>query len=132
MEQEFIDIIIDYSKNADKLFFYASNEEGTRYVNFAFQINGKNLKKNEADRQQGLTTDNSIKKQKLYLDKLQKLFENYVQKFREEQKKELSELKLIFDTSTKKLVKEISIDKDYSGASTFTTTIFDRWFKAQK
>ena len=132
MEQEFIDILIDYCKNANKIFFYASCENGTRYVNFAFKIQGKNLKKNEADLQQGFSIDDSISKQKEYLDKLQKKFEKYIIDYKTSNKKELSELKLIFDNTTKKLDKEISVNNNFSGESTFTTAIFDKWYKSQK
>lgn len=127
----FIEILKNYCKLASKIYFYASNENGTRYVNFAFKVNGKNLKKNEADKNEGLNIDDSIKKQKVYLDKLQKEFELYVINYFKSKKKELTELKIIFDVEKSNINSVIEND-NFSGRETFTTNIFDEWYRKQK
>ena len=131
-EELLIDTLKDYCNIASKIYLYCSNENNTRYVNFAFQINGKNFKKNEADKLLGLSIESSITKQKKYLDILQTQFEQLISDYYKENNKTISELKIIFDIKTNTNSVSINTENVYAGSNVFTTTIFDSWFNSQK
>lgn len=131
-EELLVEVLKDYCNLANKIFLYCSNENGAKYVNFAFQVNGKNLKKNEADKLLGMSVDSSIAKQRKYLDILQSRFETLIADYYKNNNKTISELKIIHDV--KENTNNISINDEnvYSGTSVFTTAIFDSWYKSQK
>lgn len=135
IQADMIEICLEYVHDkAEKIYIYASHEEGFISTEFFYKINGKIVQRhqlNEATPNGESIYDTSIGRQKAVLKILNEDIEKIVKLCKEMQRDVMTEIKLVYDVSANQLEAEYKYDLVYSNDPVKDADdIAEEWFEA--
>ncbi|MEW4370453.1 DUF600 domain-containing protein [Paenibacillus kandeliae] len=130
-----IRICLEYVHHkAEKIYVYASHEEGFISTDFFYKINGKIVQRHQLHKamQNGESIyDSSIGRQKAVLRILNEDIERIIKLCKEMQRDIMTEMKLVYDVSANQLEAEYKYDLVYSSDPVKDADdIAEEWFEA--